>query len=153
MSNLTDWIGMVWKSLKNWPLGGARIYKREGARSLDSYGQKFLGSSLLQTGQLAREQATVIIYVYIHWVISSYMDHISMPCYAMSGPPPPCGGAGRHHLLPPQRRRRRGHSSAIVVCGTGARRLVLALQLNWRSTTQQHQQMLRIIGANIIVRW
>jgi hypothetical protein len=75
-------IGLEWKSLKNWPLGGAsrgaRIYKREGATwQLRS---KILGSGLhyYKQASLAREQATAIIYLYIHWVISSYMDHISM---------------------------------------------------------------------------
>ena len=152
MSNLTDWIGM--EEFEKLTLRGRQNLQTGGGQPTWQLRSKILGVFIiLQTGQLAREQATAIIYVYIHWVISSYMDHISMPCYAMSGPPPPCGGAGRHHLLPPPPPRRRGHSSAIVVCGTGARRLVLALQLNWRSTTQQHQQMLRIIGANIIVRW
>ena len=48
-------IGLEWKSLKNWPLGGARIYKREGASHLTAtVKNSWFRSSLLQTGQLAK---------------------------------------------------------------------------------------------------
>ena len=132
MSNLTDWIGM--EEFEKLTLRGRQQRRQNlqtgGGHLTATVKNSWFRSSLLQTGQ-ASQRASYSNHLPLHTLSHKFLygSHIyvcSMPCYAMSGPPPPCG-AGRRHLLPPPRR---GHSSAIVVCGTGARRLVLALQLN-----------------------
>ena len=78
-------IGLEWKSLKNWPLGGARIYKREGASHLTAtVKNSWFRSSLLQTGQLADQRTSYSNHLSLHTLSHKFLygSHIyAMLCH------------------------------------------------------------------------